>query len=120
MSIRRKVVTVVDDDPIMLKAIERLLRGRGFDVETFDSAEGFLANAAEASCLVLDIHLSGMSGIELRRRLIASGSKLPTIFITAVNDEATRKEAEEAGCVAYLRKPFAANLLFGGIDKATS
>jgi FixJ family two-component response regulator len=118
MSIPRKV-TVIDDDPTMLKAIERLLRVKGFDVETFDSAEAFLAGPGKTSCLVLDIHLGGMSGIELRRRLVASGGQPPTIFITAVDDEATQKEATEAGCVAYLRKPFLASLLVGAIDKAT-
>jgi FixJ family two-component response regulator len=119
MSIRRKVVAVVDDDPAMLKAIERLLNAKGFDVEVFSSAEAFLDNAATsvAGCLVLDIHLDGMSGIELRRRLAASGSRLPVIFMTAVNEEATRKEAVAAGCIAYLRKPFPAHLLIEAIDK---
>src|SRR5260370_26564495 len=104
----------------MLKALERLLRAKGFDVEVFASAEAFLAGAttSEAACLVLDIHLDGISGIELRRRLTTSGSRLPVIFITALDDEATHKEAMEAGCVAYLRKPFPAHLLIGAIDKA--
>jgi FixJ family two-component response regulator len=114
-----RTVTVIDDDPTMLKAIERLLRVKGFDVETFASAEAFLAGTGKATCLVLDIHLGGMSGIELRRRLVASGAEPPTIFITAVDDEATRNEATKAGCVAYLRKPFLASLLVGAIDKAT-
>jgi FixJ family two-component response regulator len=120
MLIRRKVVSVIDDDPAMLKAIERLLSAKGFDVEVFASAEAFLAGtASKATCLVLDIHLDGISGIELRRRLTASGSRLPVIFITALDDEASHKEAIEAGCVAYLRKPFLAHLLMGAIDKAT-
>ena len=118
MSALRKV-TVIDDDPTMLKAIERLLRIKGFDVETFASAEEFLAGTGKASCLILDIHLGGMSGIELRRRLVASGAGPPTIFITAVDDEDTRKAATNAGCVAYLPKPFLASLLIGAIDKAT-
>ena len=120
MSIRRKIIAVIDDDPMMLKAVERLLRAKGFDVEVFTSAEGFLevAGASKATCLVLDIHLGGMSGIELRRRLIASRSELPIIFITALDDETTRKEAIEAGCVAFLRKPFLANSLVGAINKA--
>ena len=119
MSIRRKIA-VIDDDPTMLRAVERLLRAKGFDVEAFASAEAFLeaAGASKATCLVLDIHLGGMSGIELRRRLIASGSELPIIFITALDDETTRKEAMEAGCVAFLRKPFLADSLVGAINKA--
>jgi FixJ family two-component response regulator len=122
MSIRRQVVAVIDDDPAMRKAIERLLDAKGFDVEAFASAEAFLAGAAasEATCLVLDIHLGGMSGIELRRRLAASGSGLPVVFITALDDEATRKEAMEAGCVAFLRKPFLSHLLIDAIEKAAS
>jgi FixJ family two-component response regulator len=119
---RRKLVTVVDDDPGMLKAIGRLLQAKGFDVEVFASAEAFLARSAttEAECLVLDIHLGGMSGIELRRRLVAAGSQLPVIFITALDDEATRKKATEAGCVAFLRKPFPSHLLIDAIEKAAS
>jgi FixJ family two-component response regulator len=122
MSIRRQVVAVIDDDPAMLKAIERLLGAKGFDVKAFASAEAFLAGAAasEATCLVLDIHLGGMSGIELRRRLAESGSRLPVVFITALDDEATRKEAMEVGCVAFLRKPFLSHLLIDAIEKAAS
>ena len=119
MSALRKVA-VIDDDPTMLKAIERLLRAKGFDVETFDSAESFLAGTGSATCLILDIELGAMSGIELRRRLVSWGVDLPVIFITALDDEATEKEATEAGCVAYLRKPFLASLLIGAIDKATA
>jgi FixJ family two-component response regulator len=122
MSIRRQVVAVIDDDPAMRKAIERLLGAKGFDVEAFASAEAFLAAAAasEATCLVLDIHLGGMSGIELRRHLAESGSRLPVVFITALDDEATRKQAMEAGCVAFLRKPFLSHLLIDAIEKAAS
>jgi FixJ family two-component response regulator len=69
---------------------------------------------------VLDIHLGGMSGLELRRRLNAVRSTLPVIFITAADDEETQQEAMQAGCVACLRKPFAANLLMNEIGKATA
>jgi FixJ family two-component response regulator len=119
---RRKVVAVIDDDPAMLKAIERLLSAKGFNVEAFASGEAFLAGvaASEAACLVVDIQLDGISGIVLRRRLTTSGSRLPVIFITALDDEATYNEAMEVGCVAYLRKPFLAHLLTGAIDAATA
>jgi len=118
----RKVVAVVDDDPSMLKAIARLLGVHGFEADLFESAEAFLRRdaAKEAACVVLDIHLGGMSGIELRRRLTESGSRLPIIFITAVDDEATHQEAVAAGCVAYLRKPFPATQLIGAIETATA
>src|SRR5262249_16370085 len=66
---------------------------------------------------VFDIHLSGMSGIELRRRLAAAGCAVPVIFMTAFDDEATRQEAMSVGCIAYLNKPFTADLLIGAIDK---
>jgi FixJ family two-component response regulator len=116
----RKVVAIVEDDPDMRKGIVRLLNVYGFDTIAFPSAEAFLDEKAanEAVCLVLDIHLSGMTGIELRRRMSASGSTLPVIFVTAVDDEATRVEALDTGCIAFLRKPFAASLLIGAIDKA--
>jgi FixJ family two-component response regulator len=118
---QRKVVAIVDDDQTLLKAIDRLLTAHGFATQTFPSAEAFLdrPRSAEAACLVLDIHLGGMSGIELQRRLAAVRSKLPIIFITAVDDEATQQEARDTGCVACLRKPFPADLLIGAIEKAT-
>jgi len=116
----RKLVAVVDDDPSMLKGVERLLTAHGFDTEVFASAEAFLERIAkpEPTCLVLDIHLGGMSGIELRRRLAASGSRVPVIFMTAFDDEMTHKGATDAGCIALLQKPFPAHLLIGAIDKA--
>jgi FixJ family two-component response regulator len=69
--------------------------------------------------MLLDIHLGGIAGIELRRRLAAVGSNSPVIFMTAIDDEATRKEVMKAGCVAYLKKPFARNRESGGLAKAT-
>jgi len=121
MASPQKVIAVVDDDPDMLKAIGRLLAAHGFRPEAFASAEAFLNRywAREPACLVLDIHLAGMSGIDLQRHLKASGSQVPIIFITAIEDEAARGEAINAGCVAYLRKPFMARLLIGAIDDAT-
>ena len=117
---RQQIVAVVDDDPGMLKSIERLLKAHKYQTATFTSAEEFLddAEARAATCLVLDIHLGGMSGIDLRRRLAASGSSLPIIFISAVDDESVHEEALATGCVAYLRKPFLAHLLIGAIGKA--
>jgi FixJ family two-component response regulator len=73
-----------------------------------------------ATCLLLDIHLGGISGIELQRWLAASGSKRPVIFMTASDDEATRNEAMDAGCIAYLRKPFAGQVLLDAIGKAAA
>ncbi len=120
MAKQRTVVAVVDDDPSMLKGLARLLTAYGFEPAAYPSAEAFLQcpDADRAACLVLDIHLRGMSGVELRRRLTRAGSTLPVIFMTAVDDEPSRTAADEAGCVAYLRKPFPAGLLMGAIAKA--
>jgi len=120
MSAPRTLVVVIDDDEIMLKSVERLLNTSGFDSEAFRSAEAFLARteARQAACLIVDIHLGGMSGIELRRRLAASGSAVPVVFMTAFDDEATQTQAVEAGCVAFLHKPFPARLLIAAIETA--
>jgi FixJ family two-component response regulator len=119
MSTRGKLVVVVDDDPSMLKGVQRLLTAKGFDTAVFASAEAFLGCPSRhgAACFVLDIHLGGMSGIELRRRLAEKGCTVPVIFMTAFDDETTHQEALDAGCIAYLHKPFPANLLIGAIDK---
>ena len=106
MGTQQKVVAVVDDDSSSV-GLERLLQARGFGTEVFPSAETFLAASSAADCLLLDIHLGGMGGFELRRRLSSAGSRLPVIFMTAFDDEVTRREAASLGCVAYLRKPFA-------------
>lgn len=104
----------------MRRSIERLLNAHGIATEGFDSADAFLdqLTTIQADCLVLDIQLGRMSGIDLRRRLTASGSGLPVIFITASEEAEQEREAVDAGCVAYLRKPFPAELLLDAIVKA--
>jgi CheY-like chemotaxis protein len=116
------VVIVVDDNAGLLKSVARLLAHHGIDSRTFASAEALLESDSVqmATCLLLDIHLGGISGIELQRRLAASGSKWPVIFMTANDDEATRNEAMDAGCIAYLRKPFAQHVLLNAISKAVA
>jgi FixJ family two-component response regulator len=118
----RKIVAVVDDDPAMLKSIRELLRAFGYDTELYDSAETFISSAAEsyAVCLLVDVQLGGMSGIELKRRLATSGIVTPVIFMTASDCEVIRKEAHKEGCVGFLRKPFAASLLMDALGKALS
>ena len=122
MHLQPKIIAVVDDDPSMLKGVERLLNAHGFATRVFPSAEAFLecGTATEFACLVLDIHLSGMSGIDLRHSLKASGSNVPVIFMTAFDDKATRGRAADAGCVAYLQKPFPARPLIDAIAAAAS
>jgi FixJ family two-component response regulator len=116
------VVIVVDDDAGFLKGVARLLAHNGIDSRTFASAEALLdsGSAQAATCLLLDIHLGGISGIDLQCRLAASGSKCPVIFMTANEDEATRNKALDAGCIAYLRKPFAGHVLLDAIGKAVA
>jgi FixJ family two-component response regulator len=118
---RRKVIAVVDDDAGTLDAIGLVLDAHGFEVRAFDSAEAFLERDAgkRVDCLLLDIHLGGLSGIDLRQRLVAAGSTLPVIFMTALDDTATRTKALRVGCVAYLQKPVLARLLMDAIHKAT-
>ena len=120
MTDQPKVIAIVDDDASMREAIASLLTAYGFATQTFASGEAFLdcAAANAAACLVLDINLSGMSGLELRQRLNADGSQLPVIFITGADDDAIRRQAANAGCVACLRKPFAADLLISAINMA--
>src|SRR5262249_46681523 len=112
-------VAIVEDDVASRRSLERLLRASGYDTTAFASAEDFLESAIvdRAIGLVLDIHLGGMSGIELRRRLAAVESPLPVVFITAYDDEATRREAIAAACVDYLRKPFDANRLTEALER---
>ena len=113
-------VLVVDDDSSTRHAVGRLLRLRGLDAELFESGEDLLAQADvhDAVCAVLDIHLPGISGIELRRRLALAEASLPVIFMTANDSEAIRRSARAAGCVAYLSKPFSSQMLAGALDAA--
>jgi FixJ family two-component response regulator len=120
MQMRKKVVAVVDDDQSMLSAAENLLDAHGFTTIKFSSAEQFLGDrgATRADCLLLDVHLDGGSGIELRRQLKMSHPALPVIFMTALDDESVRQQALEAGCVTFLHKPFPAHQLIEAIKRA--
>jgi DNA-binding response OmpR family regulator len=117
MGAPEKIVAIVEDDAGLSRGIERLLQAHGFATETYSSAEEFLqANSSTASCLIIDIHLGGMTGIELRRQLGDTSQRV--IFITASDRELDRKEALAAGCVAYLCKPFSAVSLLTAISGA--
>jgi FixJ family two-component response regulator len=99
-------VAVVDDDESLCRSLGRLLRAANIQPVTYASAEAFLADTKQPrfDCVVLDIHLGGMSGIELGQRLVAERGHAPFIYITAHDDPDTRARAEAAGCVAYFRK----------------
>ncbi len=115
-------IYVVDDDVAVLKALNRLLRSHGFRVETFSSGEEFFASVPPnvAGCLILDVKMPMMNGLELQERLAAAGSKLPIIFMTAFDDPAGRDRALKAGAVAFLAKPLNDDILVAAIREALS
>ncbi len=116
-----KLIYVVDDDVEYLRGIELLLSAHGLGTRTFTSAEALQADAdvAEAACLILDIHLGGISGIELLYWLSGAGIGVPVVLVTANDTEATRKAAAAAGCGAFLVKPFSAKTLLDAMNRAT-
>jgi FixJ family two-component response regulator len=105
---RLLVIAVVDDDEMVRTGLERLLRTSGYPVSAFASAEEFLASARlqECRCLIADIRMPGMSGLDLQSRLNDDGHAIPIIFITAHGDEKMRIRAMRAGAAAFLAKPF--------------
>lgn len=113
-------VGIVDDDPRILRALQRLLRSSGFSVETFESAEALLASESLPlfRCLVVDIHLRGMNGFDLQDRLVEGRLPTPIIFITALDDASIRERSQRMGAVEYLHKPFDEPTLVGAIRRA--
>lgn len=114
------VVAIVEDDSAMRRSVERLLQAHGYATVSFASAEEFLVGDApgRAIGLVLDIHLPGMSGIELRRHLSVTNPTIPVVFVTAFDDHTTRADALAAGCVEYLQKPFDAHRLIEALERS--
>jgi len=116
------VISIVDDDLSVRRALSRLVRLAGYAVESFASAREFLASAprGRTACLVLDIHLNGgMSGFDLQERLVADGVTIPTIFITAHGDARTRELVTQSGAAGFLLKPFGDQALLDLIRKET-
>ena len=116
----KTLVCVVDDDFLARESTTRLLRSFKFNVKALASAEEFLNSdcLAETACLILDVRMPGMSGLELQRQLAVSHSDLPIIFITAHEDEDQRRQALEAGAVAFLYKPLFEEALLDALDTA--
>lgn len=112
-----RLLSLVDDDDSVRKATGNLIKSFGFTVEVFASGQEFLlfGNLRATSCLVLDVQMPGMSGLQVQSRLAAAGYCIPIIFITAHPDERTRAQALEAGAVAFLSKPFEDDALLTGI-----
>jgi FixJ family two-component response regulator len=104
---KKVLVSVVEDDRSFRESMGRLIRSLGYTVEIFSSATEFLASArlAETACLIADVHMPVMTGLELYRRLIDTGLAIPTILVTAFPNEVDRASALNDGVVCYLRKP---------------
>lgn len=120
MSESDAIVFVVDDDVSVREALESLVRSARLKVETFASAREFLANPPPAmpSCLVLDVRLPGLSGLELQKRMAECGLEIPIIFITGHGDVPTSVQAMKAGAIEFLTKPFADEDLLNAIQQA--
>ena len=118
----RNYVAVVDDDKSLCRSVGRLLRAAGIEAVMYDSAEAFLEDTKrpQFDCLLLDVQLGGMSGIELNQQLSAAGSTTPVIYITAHHEPEIRAEALKTPCVAYFRKNEPAEGLLEAIRKAIS
>lgn len=114
------MISIVDDDRSLREATKGLVRSFGYGADAFASAEEFLQSdrVNDSSCLILDVNMPGLSGIELQSQLIARGNRMPIIFITAVPEETTRAKAIEAGAIGFLSKPFREEWLINHLDVA--
>jgi FixJ family two-component response regulator len=114
------VISIVDDDDSMREATKGFIRSLGYVAATFASAEDFLRSGClhDTACLITDVQMPGMSGIELQNRLIAEGNHLPVIFITAFPETRARAQALSAGAFGYLSKPFNDQTLIDCLDRA--
>jgi FixJ family two-component response regulator len=114
------VISIIDDDASVRVATNRLVRSLGYVAHTFASGDEFLRSPqlTITSCVIADIHMPGMSGIELQSRLLAQGHRLPIIFITAFPDESIRARAMDAGAICFLSKPFDGATLIKYLDVA--
>ena len=104
----RNLISVVDDDESIRRTTTLLIESFGFRAATFESAEGFLKSGQlhDTSCLIADVRMPGMNGLQLQSQLAAAGCRIPIIFITAYDDKESLRRAMQAGAVAFLGKPF--------------
>jgi FixJ family two-component response regulator len=118
------VISIVDDDDSVRTALKSLIDSVGFRAEVFGSGEEFLKSpyVAQTDCLIADVRMPGMSGLELQERLHAAGSAVPIVFISAHEDKEARARGLREGAIAFLQKPFSADSLLGaisaGLDKS--
>src|ERR1043166_1408400 len=122
MPMTEHTVAVVDDDPSVRKALARLLSAVGHRPVLFASAAEFLSTAAtnKAACVLIDINLGAMSGLDLGRELSLAGFHFPIIFMSSMDDDSIRERCLDFGCIAYLRKPFSEARLLDAIMHATA
>jgi len=118
--LEKLTISIVDDDPAVRDALWRLMDSAGLPATAFASAEEFLASPSrdETTCLILDVRMPGMDGLELQQKLVASNWKVPIIFISAHAEAETRARALEAGAVEFFEKPFNSTALLHAIDAA--
>ena len=116
----KHIVSVVDDDESTRRSTALLIESLGFHAEGFESADSLLKSSQlqETSCLIIDVRMPGMNGLQLQSHLAAAGYKIPIIFITAYDDKESRRRAMQAGAVAFLAKPFTADLLLQTVHSA--
>jgi FixJ family two-component response regulator len=114
-------IAIVDDDPYVLRALARLLRTRALHPRTFESAGDFLGALSEGlpECLIVDLQMPEMSGLELQHHLAREGIEIPTIVITAHGDVQARERCQCAGAIAFLKKPLQEAPLFAAIQEAS-
>jgi FixJ family two-component response regulator len=114
------MISIVDDDESIREATKSLVRSLGYQVATFGSAEEFLGSAEKmaTACLITDVQMPGLGGVELQDRLIADGHHMPTIFISAFPDERVQRQVLGSGAIGYLHKPFGEDQLIECIDTA--
>jgi FixJ family two-component response regulator len=114
------LIAIVDDDDSVRNSLDNLIRSVGFCAQGFSSAEAFLNSnrVHETACLILDIRMAGMNGLELQRRIVAAHWPIPIIFITSYVDDEAQARALEAGAVAFLYKPCREDDLLNAIDAA--
>ena len=114
------LISIVDDDESMREAIQSLLRSVGFRAKTFASGEQFLQSdqIENTACLILDVRMPGMSGLDLQRRLMATQCRIPIVFVTAHGEEEALSRALQEGAVDFLLKPFSEEALLNAIQAA--
>ena len=117
---KRPLISIVDDDESVREATQSLMRALGFPAESFPSAGDFLSSddLDSTRCLIADVQMPGMTGLELHNHLVATGHPIPTVLITAYPSDAIRSRALQAGVIAYLTKPFREDELLGYIESA--